>query len=80
MDVKSGKIYEIPGNEDASDRGLVALSSKEARALRKLPEAQRPAELLQMRALHPLARLPGLTEDDIRKIRNAAKRERRSRR
>lgn len=83
MDANSGKIVLIEDEADARAKGLVPLSEAEAAVLKALPEAQRPAALLKSREvspLHPLGRLPGLTEDDIRKLRNAAKRDRRARR
>lgn len=80
MDPKSGRIEMVESDDDARARGLVPLLEGERGRLIRLPPEKRPAALLQMRATHPLARLPGLSEDDIRQLRNAAKQERRARR
>lgn len=81
MDPNSGRIYDdVPDEESARKRGLVKLSKQEHSRLIRLPEAERPAELLDIRASHPLAMLPGMTADDVRQIRNAMKRQRRERR
>ena len=79
MHPKTGRITRVKDDDEAKARGLVRLSNREATRLRKLPEPERPAKLLEMRALHPLAQLPGMTKDDVRKIRNQMKRERRLR-
>jgi hypothetical protein len=81
VDPNSGRIYEdVPNEENARRRGLVKITKQEHGRLIRLPEPQRPAELLAIRASHPLAMLPGMTADDVRQIRNAMKRERRARR
>lgn len=81
MDLRSGRIYEdVPDEEDARRRGLVKISKQERGRLIQLPPPERPAELLAIRASHPLAVLPGMTPDDVRQVRNAMKRQRRERR
>jgi len=91
MDPRNGRIYQDDETAHLSDevrRKFVTISDREAAELSKLPEADRPAALLAMRtklaqeqpALHPLGRLPGLTDDDVRRLRNSAKRARRARR
>jgi hypothetical protein len=80
MHVDTGEIRaDFLKEEDAREKGFVPITKREAGRLLKMPPAQRPAALLEIRTFHPLARLPGLTTDDVRKLRNAAKRERRAR-
>lgn len=80
MDVKSGRIYDdVPDEESARARGLVPITKQERGRLIRMPEPERPGALLAMRALHPLAVLPGMNRDDVRQIRNAMKRQRRER-
>lgn len=80
MNPNTGEIRaDFLNEEQARKEGFVPISRREHGRLLKMPPPKRPAALVEMRAFHPLARLPGLTKDDIRKLRNAAKRERRAR-
>ena len=79
MDPNSGKIYRTENDDEARERGLIPISEDEVKLLRKLPQHERTRELLTLRALHPLAQLPGMTVDDMRRLRNALKRQRRER-
>lgn len=81
MHLETGRIFDdVPDEENARERGLVRISKQERGRLIKMPEHERPPALLAMRAVHPLAVLPGMTTDDVRKIRNVLKRQRRARR
>lgn len=80
MDPNSGRITRELTAAQARAEGLVPLSAREAAELEKLPEPQRAGALITLRAMHPAAKLPGISPEDHRKLRNAVKAARRSRR
>jgi len=78
-------IAEFETEEDAKAAGYgIPLTKERAERLRGVPRSERAgvleAEVRALAKLHPLGKVEGLTDEDIRKIRNAAKRERRARR
>ncbi len=80
MNPDTGEIYEDVDKEKARARGLVPLDGKVAAALLEMSPEKRPSVLLEMCKHHPLGKLDGMTDKDIRTLRNVAKRARRERR
>lgn len=79
MDTRTGEIRPLtagalPSNDE------VPFDQATADMLLKMHEEFRPAALLALCRKHPLGRLPGMSEGDVRKLRNAGKRARRARR
>lgn len=62
-----------------SAENLIPLTEETAAALLPLPEAERPGAFLDLIAKHPLARHAATSDEDIQKIRNRLKAERRER-
>jgi hypothetical protein len=81
MNPNTGSIATFETDDDAKQAGhTVPLTKKLAGRLLQVPRKLRAAMVLNVSSKHPLGRLPGLTDEDIRQLRNAAKRERRARR
>ena len=81
MNPNTGAIAYFETDADAKAAGhTVPLSKEVASHALKVPRSERASTVLDFAKLHPLGRLPGMTEDDIRQLRNAAKRARRARR
>lgn len=81
MNPNTGSIATFETDDDAIQAGhTVPLAKKLAGRLLQVPRQERAAMVLNISTKHPLGRLPGMTDDDVRKLRNAAKRERRARR
>lgn len=85
MNPDTGAIAEFETEEDAKKAGYtVPLSKEEARKLRIMPRDSRLGLISDavkaLTAAHPDAHIAGMSNENIRKIRNAAKRARRSRR
>jgi hypothetical protein len=81
MNPNTGSIATFETDDDANRAGhTVPLTKELAGRLLQVPRGMRAAMVLNVSNKHPLGRLPGLTDEDIRQLRNAAKRERRARR
>jgi hypothetical protein len=81
MNPDTGAIAYFETAEDAEQAGhTVPLPKKLAGRMLQLPRQERMPLILDLSPFHPLAQLAGMTEDDVRKLRNAAKRARRERR
>lgn len=81
MNPDTGAIALFESDEDAEAAGhTVPLPKKLARGLLKVSPQERMPLVLGLSTSHPLAKLAGMTEDDVRQLRNAAKRARRERR
>lgn len=81
MNPETGAIAQFETYEDAEAAGYpIPLKTKVARGFLQVPRQERMALALGLSTSHPLAKLAGMTDDDVRQLRNAAKRARRSRR
>lgn len=81
MNPDTGAIAVFETDEDAEAAGhTVPLPKKLARGLPKVSPSERMPIVLGLSPFHPLAKLAGMTDDDVRALRNAAKRARRARR
>lgn len=81
MNPNTGSIALFETEEDAKKAGhTVPLKEELAGRLLQVARQERAEMVLNISTTHPLGRLPGLTDEDIRKLRNAAKRARRARR
>jgi hypothetical protein len=76
MHMEKGSITRFETEDDAKDADYgLSLDERIAEALKKIPRNERLAIL---KGPHRLAKLPGMTDDDVHKLRNAAKRARRA--
>ncbi len=81
MNPDTGAIAVFETDEDAEAAGhSVPLTKKLARGLLQVPRQERMPIVLGLSPFHPLAKLAGMSEDDVRRLRNAAKRARREQR
>lgn len=81
MNPDTGAIAHFETDEDAQAAGhTVPLPKKLARGLLRVARQERMPLMLNLSPFHPLAKLAGMTEDDVRQLRNSAKRARRARR
>lgn len=77
MNPNTGAIATFETDEDAKAAGhTVPLSKKLAGRMLAMARASRVALVKSWSTAHPLARVPGESDEDARKARNAAKRER----
>lgn len=84
MNPDIGAIAHFETEEDAKKAGYTIPLTKElAGKLQQMPRQDRlkliSNDVRHIADLHPLAQLAGMTDDDVRKLRNAAKRARRAR-
>lgn len=81
MNPDTGAIASFETDEDAKTAGhTIPLSKELAGRLLQVPRQERMPMVLNLSKAHPLAKLVGMTDDDVRQLRNAAKRARRERR
>lgn len=81
MNPDTGAIAVFESDEDAEAAGhTVPLTKQLAGRLLQVPRKERMPLVLGLSTSHPLAKLAGMTGDDVKKLRNAAKRARRERR
>lgn len=81
MNPDTGAIALFETEEDAKNAGhTVQLAKEIAGKLLQVPRQERMPLVLGLSKEHPLAKLDGMTDDDVRKLRNAAKQARRDRR
>jgi hypothetical protein len=81
MNPNTGSIATFETDDDAEQAGhTVPLTKKLAGRLLQVPRQERAAMVLNISRQHPLGRLPGLTDEDLGMLRNAAKRARKLRR
>lgn len=83
MNPETGAIAHFETEDDAKEAGYtVPLDAALAKQLQQLKREERRALVSDVDRLtrhHPLARLAGMTDGDVRKLRNAAKRARKAR-
>jgi hypothetical protein len=85
MNPDTGAIATFETDEDAKEAGFtVPLSKSQATTCLAMHRQERlgviSADIDTATRFHPLARMAGMSDDDVRKVRNAAKRARRARR
>lgn len=83
MNPDTGAIASFETDEDAAKAGYtVKLTDELAGKLSKMPRGERlgliGAQVRDSARFHPAAKLVGMTDEDMRKLRNAAKRARRA--
>lgn len=80
MDPKTGELYQVESEDEASMRGLIPIPPEDVDRIRRMTLEQRVdwAKTREILTTHPLG---GIDDpDERRKVRNALKAERRERR
>jgi hypothetical protein len=77
MNPDTGEILAIKDELEAKLKGLIPLTDEAAEKLMPMPPSERPGALLDLIAEHPLAKHHATSAEDLQKIRNRMKAERR---